>query len=62
MCNRGSSGPRARLEFVLIYSMSVSVDGFIADRDGAFDWHAPSDELLVVPPAPALPTCSNVGL
>lgn len=47
---------------MLIYSMSVSVDGFIADRDGAFDWHAPSDELLVVPPAPALPTCSNVGL
>jgi dihydrofolate reductase len=29
---------------VLIYSMSVSVDGFIADRDGAFDWSGPSDE------------------
>jgi len=29
----------------LIYSMSVSVDGFIADRDGAFGWTAPSDEL-----------------
>jgi dihydrofolate reductase len=29
---------------VLIYSMSVSVDGFIADRDGAFGWTAPSDE------------------
>lgn len=28
----------------LIYSMSVSVDGFIADRDGAFDWGVPSDE------------------
>jgi dihydrofolate reductase len=31
---------------VLIYSMSVSVDGFIADRDGAFRWTAPSDELF----------------
>src|SRR4051812_44383838 len=31
---------------MLIYSMSVSVDGFIADRDGAFAWTAPSDELF----------------
>jgi dihydrofolate reductase len=31
---------------VLIYSMSVSVDGFIADREGAFEWGAPSDELF----------------
>ena len=23
---------------MLIYSMSVSVDGFIADREGAFGW------------------------
>ena len=29
---------------MLIYSMGVSVDGFIADRDGAFRWGAPSDE------------------
>jgi dihydrofolate reductase len=29
---------------VLIYSMGVSVDGFIADRDGAFDWTAPSED------------------
>ena len=29
---------------MLIYSMSVSVDGFIADRDGAFGWSIPSDE------------------
>jgi dihydrofolate reductase len=29
---------------VLIYSMNVSVDGFIADRDGAFGWTAPSEE------------------
>jgi dihydrofolate reductase len=31
---------------MLIYSMSVSVDGFIADRDGAFGWSAPSEELF----------------
>jgi dihydrofolate reductase len=31
---------------VLIYSMSVSVDGFIADREGAFGWTVPSDELF----------------
>jgi hypothetical protein len=30
---------------MLIYSMSVSVDGFIADREGAFEWTAPSEEL-----------------
>jgi dihydrofolate reductase len=29
---------------MLIYSMSVSVDGFIADREGAFGWGAPSEE------------------
>jgi dihydrofolate reductase len=29
---------------MLIFSMSVSVDGFIADRDGGFAWGAPSDE------------------
>jgi dihydrofolate reductase len=30
----------------LIYSMSVSVDGFTADRDGAFDWTPPSEGLF----------------
>jgi dihydrofolate reductase len=29
---------------MLIYSMSVSVDGFIADRGGDFGWTAPSEE------------------
>ena len=29
---------------MLIYSMSVSVDGFIADREGAFGWTAPHEE------------------
>jgi dihydrofolate reductase len=29
---------------MLIYSMSVSVDGFIADREGAFGWSVPSEE------------------
>jgi dihydrofolate reductase len=31
---------------MLIVSMSTSVDGFINDREGAFDWGAPSDELF----------------
>ncbi len=31
---------------VLIFSMSVSVDGFVADRDGDFNWGAPDDELF----------------
>ena len=31
---------------MLIYSMSVSVDGFINDREGAFGWTAPSEELF----------------
>jgi dihydrofolate reductase len=31
---------------MLIYSMGVSVDGFIADRNGAFDWTAPDEELF----------------
>jgi dihydrofolate reductase len=29
----------------LIYSMTVSLDGFIADPDGKIDWSAPDDEL-----------------
>jgi len=29
---------------MLIYSMSVSVDGFIADREGAFGWSVPDEE------------------
>ncbi len=31
---------------MLIYSMSVSVDGFITDREGAIGWSTPSDELF----------------
>jgi dihydrofolate reductase len=30
----------------LIYSMGVSVDGFIADRDGGFAWSVPDEELF----------------
>ncbi len=29
---------------MLIYSMGLSVDGFIADREGAFGWSVPSEE------------------
>jgi dihydrofolate reductase len=38
--------PERQNEVMLIYSMSVSVDGFIADREGAFAWTVPSDELF----------------
>jgi len=31
---------------MLIYSMSVSVDGFISDRDGDFAWTPPDEELF----------------
>jgi dihydrofolate reductase len=31
---------------MLIFSMSVSVDGFISDRHGDFAWTVPSDELF----------------
>jgi dihydrofolate reductase len=31
---------------MLIFSMGVTVDGFINDRDGGFDWGAPDDELF----------------
>jgi dihydrofolate reductase len=31
---------------VLIYSMSVSVDGYVADRGGGIGWTAPSEELF----------------
>src|SRR5215210_3826140 len=31
---------------MLIYSMSVSADGFITGREGGFAWGAPSDELF----------------
>ena len=31
---------------MLIYSMGVSVDGFIADREGGFGWTAPDEELF----------------
>ena len=31
---------------MLIWSMGVSVDGFIADRDGAFSWSTPDEDLF----------------
>ncbi len=31
---------------MLIYSMSVSVDGFITDREGGIGWTAPDEELF----------------
>ncbi len=38
--------PSRHCEAVLIYSMSVSVDGFIADREGDFGWSVPDEELF----------------
>ena len=29
---------------MLIYSLSVSIDGFIADREGRFEWSEPSED------------------
>jgi dihydrofolate reductase len=37
---------RDEFESVLIYSMGVSVDGFIADREGGFRWTVPDEELF----------------
>jgi dihydrofolate reductase len=31
---------------MLMYSMSVSLDGFINDRDGGIDWSPPNDDLF----------------
>ena len=31
---------------MLLFSMGVSIDGFIADRDGDFGWSAPDEELF----------------
>ena len=38
--------PSRYREAVLIYSMGVSVDGFIADREGAFGWSPPDEDLF----------------
>ena len=32
----------------LIYSMTVSLDGYIAGRDGAIDWTVPDEELFLL--------------
>jgi dihydrofolate reductase len=34
------------VEPILVYSMNISVDGFINDRGGAFDWSVPDEELF----------------
>jgi dihydrofolate reductase len=37
---------RVRSGALLIYSMGVSVDGFVADREGGFGWTVPDEELF----------------
>ena len=44
---------------MLIYSMSVSVDGFIADREGAFGWSASNAFLGGV--TPGAQYCAGIG-
>jgi dihydrofolate reductase len=34
------------MTLLVIYSMSVSLDGFIAGPDGSIDWAAPGEELM----------------
>ncbi len=29
----------------LIYSATMSLDGYVADQDGTFDWAAPDEEV-----------------
>src|SRR6266511_2680048 len=42
---KGGRQPRRTVMRKLIYSMGVSVDGFIAGPDGEIDWSAPDEEL-----------------
>ena len=46
MRSKDASADRNYRDFMLTYSMSVSVDGFIADRQGAFGWSAPTEEIF----------------
>jgi len=39
-------GPGRGLDGMVLFSMGVSVDGYVADRDGEFAWTKPSDELF----------------
>jgi len=44
--DHGPSLRRPEFQAMLIYSMSVSVDDFIADREGGFGWTVPDEELF----------------
>jgi dihydrofolate reductase len=43
--NNGSTRTRSVMR-KLIYSMTVSLDGYIAGPDGAIDWSVPDEELF----------------
>ena len=36
----------------LIYSAITSLDGYVADENGDFDWAAPDEEMHTVPDQP----------
>ena len=44
----------------LIYSALTSLDGYIADEDGNFDWAAPDEEVQHVPGAIGRPEREEV--
>ena len=47
----------------LIYSMTVSLDGFIAGPDGAIDWSVPDEELFRFHHAASVPvSVDGLGL
>jgi dihydrofolate reductase len=43
MCNQNALGARTMAK--LIYSAIMSLDGYIEDEDGTFDWAMPSEEM-----------------
>ena len=45
----------------LIYAANVSLDGYVEDVHGSFDWTEPADGVFTFITVPALPSCSAHG-
>ena len=48
----------------LIYSAITSLDGYVADEDGNFDWAAPDEEVhtfVTTSSGRSAPTCTGAG-